>query len=182
LPITKERKHELVSEYVDLLKQNTGFVIVQVAGMPVTEIDALREAVRKANGRYLVAKNTLLTKALEQAGWPVPESHLTGPTAIIFGMDNFPGVTKAVMEFVKDKEKVGVKGGVMGTDVLNASGVETISNLPTLDELRAQIAGIIVAPAQGLVNVLHAATGQIVNVLQAYEDKHKPAEGEAAPA
>jgi large subunit ribosomal protein L10 len=98
-------------------------------------------------------------------------------------MKNFPGVAKAVLGFVKDKDKVGVKGGVMGLELLNASDVETISNLPTMDELRAQLAGLIVAPAQGLVDVLYATTGQIVNVLQAYEDKHNaPAEGEAASA
>lgn len=180
MPITKERKHELVSQYVDLLKDNTGFVIIQFAGMGVTEIDALRKAVRDAKGEYRVAKNTLLTKALQQAGWPVPDKHLTGPSAIIFGMENLPAVAKAVMDFVKDKDKINVKGGVMGQDILNAAGVEAVSNLPTLDELHAQIAGIIVAPAQGLVNVLHAATGQIVNVLQAYEDKHNAPEAATA--
>jgi large subunit ribosomal protein L10 len=181
LPITKERKDELVASYVDLLQKADGFIIIQFGGMGVTEIDQLRAAIRKVDGKYVVAKNTLLTKALEQAGWPVPEKHLQGPTAVAFGLTNFPGVAKAVLDFVKDKEKVGVKGGVMGRDILNATDVEAVSNLPSLDELRSMIAGLVVAPAQGVVNVIYAATGGIVNVLQALEDKHNaPAEGAAA--
>lgn len=183
LPITKERKDELVASYVDLLSNTDGFVIIQFGGMEVTAIDQLRAEVRKADGKYLVAKNTLLTKALQQAGWPVPENHLNGPTAVAFGLKNFPGVAKAVLGFVKDKETVGVKGGVMGIEILSASDVEVVSNLPSIEELRAQVAGLIVAPAQGLVDVLYAATGQIVNVIQALEDKlNGPAEGEAASA
>lgn len=183
MPITKERKDELVASYVDLLSNTDGFVIIQFGGMEVTAIDQLRAEVRKADGKYLVAKNTLLTKALQQAGWPVPENHLNGPTAVAFGLKNFPGVAKAVLGFVKDKETVGVKGGVMGTDILSASDVEVVSNLPSIEELRAQVAGLIVAPAQGLVDVLYAATGQIVNVIQALEDKlNGPTEGEAASA
>jgi large subunit ribosomal protein L10 len=84
-----------------------------------------------------------------------------------------PGVTKAVLDYLKDKDaqKMSPKGGIMGREIFGADKVEAISNLPTLDELRAQIAGLIVSPATGLVSVLQSATSQIVNVLQAYEDK-----------
>lgn len=174
MPITKDRKDELVATYTDLLERSDGFIIVQFADMSVASIDQLRAKVRGADGHYAVAKNTLLTKALQQKGWPVPDDLLKGPTAVVFGLDNMPGVAKAVLEFTNEKaveERVRVKGGVLTGDILTAKQIDTVSKLPSLDELRAQLAGLIVAPAQGLVNILYGATGQVVNVLQAYTDK-----------
>jgi large subunit ribosomal protein L10 len=173
LALTRERKDELVASYVELLQNTSGFVIIQHAGMVTGDIDLLRARVREAKGQYIAAKNTLLVKALQQCGWPVPDDLLKGPSAIAFGMENLPGVAKAVLDFLgdKDAQKIAVKGGVMGTEIFKADKVDAISKLPTLDELHAQIAGLIVAPATGLVSVLQAANSQIVNVLQAYEDK-----------
>lgn len=173
MAITRARKEELVAQYADLLDQSNGFIIVEYGGLSVPQIDDLRGRVREAQGAYLVTKNTLFTIALQQREWPVPDDLLNGPTAVAFGMDNFPGVAKAVLDFTDEafaKEKVTVMGGVMGTDIMDARRVETVSKLPSLDELRAQIAGLMVSPAQGLVNVLYSATGQVVNVLQAYVD------------
>ncbi len=181
MAITRQRKNELVAQYVDLLQSSSGFVVIQYGGMSVPQIDQLRDVVRKADGEYVVTKNTLLAKALEQLEMPVPEELLAGPTAVAFGMSNFPGVAKAVLEFTKvdiAKEKIEVRGGMMGSDALNAANVEMVSKLPTLDEIRAQLAGLVVAPAQGIVSVIQAANSQIVNVLQAYLDDRK--EGEAA--
>ena len=109
-------------------------------------------------------------------------SLLKGPTAIAFGLDNFPGVAKAVLEFVGEgdrSQKMQVGGGVMTGEILNPAKVETISKLPSLDELRAQLAGLVVSPATGLVSVINAANSQVVNVLQAYLDDRGEG-GEAA--
>lgn len=175
MALTKERKDELVQSYVETLNNTSGFIIIQFAGMPTPIINELRAKIRESNGQYAVTKNTLLTKALQEVGWPVPDDYLKGPTAIAFGMDNLPGVAKAVLEYLgtQDAERIKVKGGVMGTNIFDAQRVDTISKLPTLDEMRAQIAGLVVAPATGLVSLLQAANSQLVNVLQAYEDKLK---------
>lgn len=175
MPISRARKEELVAKYVELLNESNGFIIVQTQGMTVAQIQGLRNTVREENGLYAVAKNTLIRKALEQADWTVPDDLLQGPVAIIFGRDNMPGVSKALLKYIEDgdfEEKMQVTGGVMTGDVLNASQVEAVSKLPTLDELRAQLAGLVVSPAQGIVNVLYQATGGVVNVLQAYLDKN----------
>lgn len=182
MPITRNRKEELVAQYVEYLEESAGFVIVQYERLSVKETEALRAVIRKAEGKYMVAKNTLFTKALQQQGWPVPDDLLTGPTAIAFGMENMPGVAKAVLDFTADKiyeERAGIKGGVMTGSVLTPQQVDAVSKLPTLDELRAQIAGLMVAPAQGLVNLIYSATGQVVNVLNAYVEKNQEG-GEAA--
>lgn len=181
MPISRAKKQELVARYVDMLNESDGFVLVETQGLTVAQIQGMRHAVREQNGLYTVAKNTLLRKALEQANWIVPEDLLQGPVAIIFGRDNMPGVSRAVIKHIEDEnfsEKMQVTGGVMSGDILDAQQVETVSKLPTLDELRAQLAGLVISPAQGVVNVLYQATGGVVNVLQAYLDKHEePAEG-----
>jgi large subunit ribosomal protein L10 len=173
LALTKERKEELVAHYRELLNSTSGFVIVQASGLSVKEVDGLRAVVRKANGKYLVAKNTLLAKALEQADLPVPADLLTGPNGIAFGMDSFPSVAKAILEYAGDTtrvEKMKVVGGQMGGSVLTGAQVSTISKLPSLDEMRAQLVGLIVTPATGIVSVIQAANANVVNVLQAYLD------------
>jgi len=180
LPISKERKEALVAQYVEILNESDGFVVVQTQGLSVSQIQGMRNALREQNGRYLVAKNTLIKKALEAADWSIPEHLHTGPVAYIFGRDNMPGVSKALLKHIKDEdfdEKMQVTGGMMNGDILDAQAVEAVSQLPTLDELRAQLAGMVVAPAQGIVNAIHQATGGVVNVLQAYLDE----QGEAAP-
>ncbi len=175
MPISRARKEELVAKYVELLNESNGFIIVQTQGLTVTQIQGLRNTVRKEDGLYVVAKNTLIRKALEQADWVIPEDLLQGPVAVIFGRENMPGVSKALLKHIDDEdfgEKMEVTGGVMTGDILNAAQVDAVSKLPTLDELRAQLAGLVISPAQGVVNVLYQATGGVVNVLQAYLDKN----------
>ncbi len=176
MPVSRERKEELVESYVEILNDCDGFIIVKTQGLSVPQIQGLRNTVREHNGQYLVAKNTLMRKALRDAQWIVPEDLLVGPVAIVFGRDNMPGVSKALLKHIEDEdfnERMQVTGGVMAGDLLDAQQVDAISKLPTLDELRAQLAGLVVSPAQGIVNVLHQATGGVVNVLQAYLDKQE---------
>lgn len=176
MPVSRERKQELVASYVDTLNECDGFIIVKTQGLSVSQIQSLRNSIREQNGQYIVAKNTLMRKALETANWIVPDDLLVGPVAIIFGRDNMPGVSKALLKHIDEEEfaeKMQVTGGVMDGDLLDAQQVDALSKLPTLDELRAQLAGLVITPAQGVVNVLHQATGGVVNVLQAYLDKQE---------
>lgn len=175
MPLTRARKEEQVAQYKELLNASSGFAVVSVNGLPVTRIQALRRKLRDIGGEYRVGKNTLVIKALEQSGWTVPTDILQGQTAVVFGMDNFPGVAKALLTWLEaekiEEANLKVVGGVMGKSILNAGGVTDVSNLPTLPELQAQIIGLIAAPATGLVSVLQAATGGVVNFMQALEDK-----------
>lgn len=194
MAISKARKDELVASLTELLDQSDGFVIVESSRLSVKQIMALRRKVRGANGRYVVVKNTLFIKALEQRGWVVPEKLLKGPVSVAFGMKNFPGVAQVVMDFTKEastEEKMKLKGGVIGNSILDEAGVDTVSKLPPIEELRGQLLGMLVQPATGLVSVLNTATGELVNVLQAasvqlvnvleaYVQKEKSGEGEAA--
>lgn len=189
MAISRARKEDLVAQYVELLDVSEGITIVRTQGMRVTQVQTLRNVIREAGGQYVVAKNTLITKALEQKGWVVPEELLAGPTAVVFGKQDFPGVVKALLKHIKDtdlsEEKLMPIGGVLGgKSIFDAAGVEEVSNLPTLPEIQAQILGLLVQPAQqlvgvlqaangGVVNVLHAADSQVLNVLQAWLNKRE---------
>ncbi len=179
MPITKERKEELVAQYNDILAEADGFVVLEYTRLPVFRAQELRRKLRDSAGQYVITKNTLFKIALEANGWPVPESLLKGTTSVAFGRGNFPGVAKEVLAYVNTvPDLLKITGGVMGKTVLSADQVEAVSNLPTLPEMRAQLAGLIVMPASGLVGVINAATADIVNVLQALVKKHE--DGEAA--
>lgn len=197
MPITRERKEELVAKYVELLEESAGFTIVRTSGLPVARVQSLRKEVIDAGGLYVVAKNTLMTKALEQTGWVIPEELLKGPNAIAFGRDNFPGVVKALLKWMDDNdldeapEKITLTGGVMGgQSIFGEKQVKEISEMPTLPELQAQIIGLLVQPQQqlvnvlqqansGVVNVLHAADTSVLNVLQAWITKQEQENGAA---
>ncbi|MCY3832751.1 MAG: 50S ribosomal protein L10 [Chloroflexi bacterium] len=180
MPISRERKEELVDSYVEILNECDGFIIVKTQGLSVPQVQGLRNTLREQNGQYIVAKNSLMRRALQNADWIVPEDLLVGPVAIIFGRDNMPGVSKALLNHMEAEdfsEKMQVAGGVMTGELLDAGQVDAISKLPTLDEMRAQLAGLVVSPAQGIVNALHQATGGVVNVLQAYLDEQEESAG-----
>jgi large subunit ribosomal protein L10 len=169
LAISKARKSELVQVYSDLLKESNGIIVTEYRGLKVNHLDELRNKLRDTNAVYVVTKNTLFTRALNDQEWPVPEELLLGPVATAFADGNMPGMAKTLLDFQKDHEEVMViKGGIMLGKILTVKEIETISKLPSLDELRAELAGLMVQPASGLVNVLNAATADIVNVLNAY--------------
>ena len=99
----------------------------------------------------------------------MPEDLLVGPTGVAFGNGNLPQVAKTIQGFAKDNPDFFIiKGGVMAGNIFKAKDVELLATLPTMDEIRAQLAGLIVQPAAQLAGLLDAATVQVVNVLQAY--------------
>lgn len=181
MAITRERKEELVAIYTELLSHASGLIITEYRGLSAAKLDELRAKLREINGAYIVTKNTLFKIALGNAGWEIPDELLEGPVATAFADGNLPGVAKAVLAFQKDNPDLFViKGGLLNTRTLTPAQIEMLAELPTLDELRGQLAGLIVQPATGLVSVLNSATSQIVNVLHAYVQENTDSSGEAA--
>ncbi len=176
LAITRERKEELLGIYGELLGQATGVVFTEFKGITVAQVKQVRGKLRDVEGTYVVTKNTLFGIALENAGWPVPDDILTGQTAVVFGAANFPAVAKATMGLLKDFDGfLSIKGGIMAGQLLTPAQVETVSNLPTLDELRAMLAGLLVQPASGIVGSINAVVAGVPMVLQANVSKHEAA-------
>lgn len=171
MAISKKRRAELVSEYADLLKKSQALIITSYSGLRVKDIEALRRKVRESSGEFHVVKNTLATIALKAAGLPIPEDMLHTSTAIGFAFDDVPAVAKAIADFSKESEFVKVKGGVMEGKVLNSKQVEALASLPPLPVVRAQLLGLLNAPASRVAGVIAGGVRQVVNVVKAYSEK-----------
>jgi len=125
-----------------------------------------------------LVKNTLIQRAIEKAGLPAIDDLLTGPVGIGFCASNVPGVAKALTDFAKRNDSLEVKGGLMGSTLLDQAAVKSLASLPSLDVLRAQILGLINAPATQVVGAIAGSVRQVVNVVKAYAEK----DGETAAA
>lgn len=178
MAITREQKEELVAGYVKELSTSEVIFVTGYRGLTVTQLQELRNKIREANGSFVVVKNTLARRALAEVGMPAIDDMLTGPVGISFCADNVPGVAKAVTDFAKSNEALKVKGGLMGQKVIDGDAVKSLASLPSLDVLRAQLLGLINAPASRLVGVVAGGVRQLVNVVHAYSEK----DAEAATA
>ncbi len=181
MPLTRKRKEALVEEYVDLLKRSRAIVFADYRGMTNKQMMQVRGAVRDADGVFVVTKLSLLKLALEEAGYPVPENVLEGyPLAVGFALGEVPGVAKALTDFIDQAEIMELHGAMLGTNLVSAKQIETIADLPPLETLRAQIIGLLDAPASQIVGVLQAGVGQVINVINAYAEQGGEAAEEAA--
>jgi large subunit ribosomal protein L10 len=157
--------------------------MAEYQGMSVKDMELLRLEVDKVSGALHVTKNTLLNRVLEDADYTVPNDLFMGQIATGFALAEAPALAKALVDFARKQEKVKIRGGFLGTRYLSPQDVETLAKLPSLDQLRSQLIGIINAPAQNLVGVVAGGVRQIVNVLDAYaksEDKAADAEVDGA--
>jgi large subunit ribosomal protein L10 len=179
LAISKQQKDELVAEYKDLIARSDALILAQYTGMTVKEMESLRSRVREADGALYVTKNTLLKLALEESGVPAPEELLSGQVATGFAFSDVPALAKVLVNYAGSDEKLSIKGGIMEMRTLSGEQIEALAKLPSLDQLRAQIIGLVSAPARDIVSIIASGVRQVVNVLDAYS-KSAESEGEAA--
>lgn len=182
MALTKQRKTEILDNYVTMLQSAQGVVITEYRGMTVHQLDNLRAKLRENNASLIVTKNTLLKRALQQVGMAVPEDLLSGPVAIAVAQQDLPQTVKNVLEFAKTTDIFVIKGGILNETVVDGKQLEAISELPPLDTLRAEILGLLTMPmaqflsllnepARGVVAVIKAGSEGLVNVLAAYSQK-----------
>jgi large subunit ribosomal protein L10 len=171
LAISREKKEELVKDYLEQLNVSEAVIITSYRGLKVSQVEQLRRKIRDAEGGFAIVKNTLAERALKDAGLPVVEEMLIGPVGIGFCHKNVSGVAKAITDFAKQNELLTIKGGLLGDRVIDEAGVKSLANLPPLDVLRAQLLGLINAPASQLVGVVAGGVRQLVNVFNAYAEK-----------
>ncbi len=178
MAISREKKVEMVAKYVEQIKDSDAIIVTDYRGLTVPQIQELRGKIREAEGSFAVVKNTLAKRALEEAGLPAIDDMLTGPVGIGFCHQNVPGVAKAITRFAKEVDVFEVKGGLMGDTPVDEDAIKKLADLPSIDVLRAQILGLINAPATQLTGVIAGSVRQIVNVVNAYAEEG----GEAAAA
>jgi large subunit ribosomal protein L10 len=170
LAISKDRKVELVTQYVEQLRQSKGIILADYRGMTVSDISGLRNSLRSVGCRFWVVKNRLLKLALNEVGLSLPNDWLDGPTVVGFCQD-VPRAAKMLTEAKKELEVLRIKGGLVGAAAVSAEQVDAIANLPPLEVVLSQALGTINAPASRMVGVVASGIRQVLNVLQAYVDK-----------
>ncbi len=145
-------------------------VVTRNLGLTVAQSTALRLKVRDAGASYKVAKNSLAKLAINDTDYVGLGGLLTGPTALATSVDPV-AAAKAVVEFAKTNDKIEIVGGAMGSLVLNADGIKALASLPSLDELRAKLVGLVQAPATKLAQLTTAPAAKLARVFGAYAAK-----------
>jgi len=172
--LDRAQKRELVTALHEVFS-NTGVVVVaHYAGLSVSEMTDLRQKARDAGASVKVAKNRLAKLALEGTDSSGIADLFAGPTVIAYS-DDPVAAPKAAVNFAKDNEKLVILGGTMGVTVLDPNGVKSLASLPSLDELRGKLVGLLQAPAGQIAQVLNAPAGKVARVIAA-----KAAQDEAA--
>lgn len=179
MAISRERKNDLVAQYTTLLESSRAVILADYSGLSVSEMQALRGEVRKVDGRFHVTKNTLMQNALIATGYDLPSDILHGQLGSGFALGETPALAKVLVDFAKDRENFVIKGAILGNDFLSAAQVENLAKLPSLDELRAQLSGLLSAPARNMAATLAAGVRQVANVLDALSKREESAEAGA---
>ncbi len=145
-------------------------VVTHYMGLTVAEMSELRARLRKEGASLKVVKNRLAQKAMGGSSGDAGDRLFKGPVAIAFAKDPV-SAAKVVIQYAKDNDKFTVVGAVLGKTVLNADGVKALSTLPSLDQMRGTLIGLIQAPATKVAGVLQAPAGQLARVFNAYATK-----------
>jgi large subunit ribosomal protein L10 len=176
MAISRDKKEQLVQDYVEQLNSSEAIIFTDYTGLSVAELQNLRSRIREAEGSFTVVKNTLVRRALEEVGLPLEDQMLTGPIGLGFCNQNVTGVAKAISDFSKDYDQLAIKGGLMGTKVIDEAAIKELASLPSIEVLQAQLLGLINAPASRLVGVVAGGVRQLVNVFNAYSETGSEAE------
>jgi large subunit ribosomal protein L10 len=144
--------------------------VTHQTGLTVDEVTQLRRQMRNAGARYRVTKNRLARRALEGTPFANLAPLFTGPTAIAFSRDPV-AAAKAAVEYANRNNKLTVIGGGLSGQALDAAAIKALASLPSLDELRGKLIGLLNAPATKLATLLQAPAGQLARVMAAYAEK-----------
>ena len=166
----RAQKAVAVAELKQTFNEVGVVVITRNLGMSVAQSTALRGRMRDAGARYKVAKNTLALIAVEGTTYAPISDMLTGPTALATSADPGAAATAAV-DFAKTTDRFEIVGGAMGDTLLDVNGVKALAELPSLDELRAKIIGLVNAPATKIARVLNEPAAKLARVFGAYATK-----------
>jgi large subunit ribosomal protein L10 len=180
LAISKERKQQMVDEYMDWVRKSKAMIVVEYTGLSMKQIDDLRAKVHETGSEFHIVKNTLGKVAFQQAGWEAPDTMFEGSTAISFAFQDPAATAKVINEFMRTSEFVKVKGGYLDQHTLSAEDVKALAELPPLPVVRAQLMGTILAPASRLVRTLAEPARALAAVMKAYADKDSAAAEAAA--
>ena len=170
----RAEKRELVTALNGVFKDTGAVVVAHYAGLSVSDMTSLRAKMKDAGASVKVAKNRLVKLALQGTDLEHMSDLFEGPTCVAYA-DDPVAAAKVAVDFAKQKDKYVILGGGMGTTKLDADGVKALASLPSLDELRAKLVGMISTPATRIAQVVNAPAGQLARVFKAYAEKDQAA-------
>ena len=166
----RSQKADLVAELKHVFAETSVVVITRNHGLSVAQSTDLRLKMRDAGAQFKVAKNRLARIALEGSQYQPIGDLLTGPTALATSSDPV-AAAKVAVEFAKTNDKLEIVGGAMGDTILDVNGIKALAELPSLDQLRATLVGLVQAPATKIARVVSEPGAQLARIFQAYADK-----------
>ncbi len=172
--LTKEQKKNYISEITTQFENSKAVMVTHYQGLTMTQLDELRAQMREHGIIFKITKNRITKLALEKTKCKELSGLFTGPTAVAFGEDAIMSA-RILSKFAKDNENLKLIGGIMDNEVLDQAGVQNVASLPTLDEARANIVGILNAPASKLVSIFLAYSEKMSN-LSAENSETQPKE------
>lgn len=168
--VDRAEKSQLVDTLATVFQDTGVIVVAHYSGLTVAQMTVLRAKMREAGGGVRVAKNRLVKLALKGTDAESISDLFEGPTVVAFSKDPV-AAAKVAVDFAKVNDKLVIRGGAMGATALDAEGVKALATLPSLDELRGKLVGLIASPATRVAQVLNAPAAQLARVLSAYAEK-----------
>ncbi len=171
MALSKQRKEEVLAQYKEWMSQSEALILMKYKGASVNDMEEARAKVRETGGEFHVVKNRLAKLALKANDLDIPEGYLDNSTAIGFAFEDVASTAKALFDTAKEVEAFEFKGGYMGTEVLSPAQVNTLAKLPPLPVLRAQLLGVLQAPAGKLVRTLAEPARGLAAVIKARSEE-----------
>ena len=166
----RAQKQEAIETLKGVFDGAGAVVVTHYLGLTVAEMTDLRGRLRVEGAQLQVVKNTLVQKALNGSVGEAGDALFKGPVALVYSADPVTAA-KISAQYAKENDKLKIIGGLMGTEVLNEAGIKALATLPSLDELRGKLVGLLQAPATKIAGILVAPAGQLARVVKAYSDK-----------
>ncbi len=158
--MNKDQKKQYIDEMTTQFDKSEAVIVTHYQGLNVTQLDELRKKMREHGIKFKITNNRITKLALEKTKCKELSNLFTGPTAIALSEDAITSA-KILTSFSKENKNLKILGGIMGADILDVEGVKNVATLPTLDEARAKIVGILRSPAQKITSILLAPASKI---------------------
>ena len=158
--MNKDQKKQYIEEMTAQFDKSEAVIVTHYQGLSVSQLDDLRKKMREHGVKFKITKNKITKLALEKTKCKDISNLFTGPTAVAMSEDAITSA-KILTNFSKENENLKILGGIMGNDILDVAGVQNVATLPTLDEARAKIVGILRSPAQKIASILLAPASKI---------------------
>ena len=172
--MNKEQKNNYITEISSQFEKNESVLVTHYQGLTMSQLDELRAKMREHGIQFKITKNRITKLALEKTKCKDLSNLFTGPTAVAFGEDAIMSA-RILSKFAKDNDNLKLIGGIMDNEVLDQAGVQNVASLPTLDEARANIVGILNASASKLISIL-LAHSEKMSSLSAENSETQPKE------